>query len=32
MNQGFKALPSLNALRVFEAVTRHLNFRLKNSV
>lgn len=28
MNQGFQALPSLNALRVFEAVTRHLNFRL----
>ena len=27
MNQGFQALPSLNALRVFEAVTR-LNFRL----
>lgn len=28
MSQGFNDLPSLNALRVFEAVTRHLNFRL----
>ncbi len=28
MSQGFKDLPSLNALRVFEAVTRQLNFRL----
>lgn len=28
MNQGFTTLPPLNALKVFEAVTRHLNFRL----
>lgn len=28
MNQGFNDLPPLNALKVFEAVTRHLNFRL----
>lgn len=28
MSQGFHALPPLNALKVFEAVTRHLNFRL----
>jgi len=28
MSQGFNALPPLNALKVFEAVTRHLNFRL----
>ncbi len=28
MPDGFPALPSLNALRVFEVVARHLNFRL----
>ena len=28
MKQGFNDLPSLNALKVFEAVTRHLNFRM----
>ena len=28
MSQGFPTLPPLNALKVFEAVTRHLNFRL----
>lgn len=28
MSQEFHSLPSLNALKVFEAVTRHLNFRL----
>ena len=28
MSQGFPALPPLNGLKVFEAVTRHLNFRL----
>lgn len=28
MSQGFNELPPLNALKVFEAVTRHLNFRL----
>lgn len=28
MTQGFPTLPPLNALKVFEAVTRHLNFRL----
>lgn len=28
MSQGFSELPPLNALKVFEAVTRHLNFRL----
>ncbi|MBS0881467.1 LysR family transcriptional regulator [Pantoea sp. JGM49] len=28
MGQGFPTLPPLNALKVFEAVTRHLNFRL----
>jgi len=28
MQPGFNELPSLNALRVFEVVTRHLNFRL----
>lgn len=28
MSNGFHDLPPLNALRVFEAVTRHLNFRL----
>jgi LysR family transcriptional regulator, glycine cleavage system transcriptional activator len=28
MPDGFTALPSLNALRVFEVVARHLNFRL----
>ena len=28
MNHGFNDLPPLNALKVFEAVTRHLNFRL----
>ncbi|MBK4998118.1 LysR family transcriptional regulator [Pseudomonas sp. S31] len=28
MPEGFAALPSLNALRVFEVVARHLNFRL----
>ncbi|PYB70308.1 LysR family transcriptional regulator [Pseudomonas sp. LB-090624] len=28
MPNGFPALPSLNALRVFEVVARHLNFRL----
>lgn len=28
MSEGFAALPSLNALRVFEVVARHLNFRL----
>ena len=28
MSQGFPSLPPLNALKVFEAVTRHLNFRL----
>ena len=28
MAEGFRRLPSLNALRVFEVVTRHLNFRL----
>ncbi|MET3076371.1 LysR substrate-binding domain-containing protein [Pantoea leporis] len=28
MSQGFSELPPLNGLKVFEAVTRHLNFRL----
>ena len=28
MTDGFPRLPPLNGLRVFEAVTRHLNFRL----
>lgn len=28
MPEGFPQLPSLNGLRVFEVVTRHLNFRL----
>ncbi|QXI30954.1 LysR substrate-binding domain-containing protein [Pseudomonas vanderleydeniana] len=28
MSEGFPALPPLNALRVFEVVARHLNFRL----
>ncbi|MDR6711587.1 LysR family glycine cleavage system transcriptional activator [Pseudomonas hunanensis] len=28
MSDGFPQLPSLNALRVFEVVARHLNFRL----
>ncbi|WP_109512298.1 LysR substrate-binding domain-containing protein [Pseudomonas ovata] len=28
MPEGFPSLPSLNALRVFEVVARHLNFRL----
>ena len=28
MAQGIGRLPPLNALRVFEVVTRHLNFRL----
>ncbi|UFH48569.1 LysR substrate-binding domain-containing protein [Pseudomonas sp. KNUC1026] len=28
MPEGFAGLPSLNALRVFEVVARHLNFRL----
>ncbi|NQD74430.1 LysR substrate-binding domain-containing protein [Pseudomonas sp. CM27] len=28
MTSGFPGLPSLNALRVFEVVARHLNFRL----
>ncbi|VVP86617.1 Glycine cleavage system transcriptional activator [Pseudomonas fluorescens] len=28
MSDGFPGLPSLNALRVFEVVARHLNFRL----
>ncbi|WP_156356139.1 LysR family transcriptional regulator, partial [Pseudomonas sp. GTC 16482] len=28
MPNGFPDLPSLNALRVFEVVARHLNFRL----
>ncbi|MGY2286508.1 LysR substrate-binding domain-containing protein [Pseudomonas gingeri] len=28
MNESLKPLPSLNALRVFEVVSRHLNFRL----
>ncbi|MBA1204600.1 LysR family transcriptional regulator [Pseudomonas capeferrum] len=28
MSEGFTALPSLNALRMFEVVARHLNFRL----
>lgn len=28
MPDGFTSLPSLNALRVFEVVSRHLNFRL----
>lgn len=28
MSQGFHDLPPLNGLKVFEAVTRHLNFRL----
>lgn len=28
MSEGFPSLPSLNALRVFEVVGRHLNFRL----
>ncbi|NIF24886.1 LysR family transcriptional regulator [Pantoea sp. Tr-811] len=28
MSDGFPELPSLNALRVFEVVARHLNFRL----
>ncbi|TDJ77382.1 transcriptional regulator GcvA [Pseudomonas putida] len=28
MPEGFATLPSLNALRVFEVVARHLNFRL----
>lgn len=28
MADGFSALPPLNALRVFEVVARHLNFRL----
>ncbi|KNC05581.1 LysR family transcriptional regulator [Pantoea sp. BIGb0393] len=28
MSHGFSQLPPLNALKVFEAVTRHLNFRL----
>ncbi|OQP30642.1 LysR substrate-binding domain-containing protein [Pantoea latae] len=28
MDQGFNDLPPLNALRIFETVSRHLNFRL----
>ncbi|WP_296269213.1 LysR substrate-binding domain-containing protein [Pseudomonas sp. UBA6562] len=28
MSEGFPALPPLNALRIFEVVARHLNFRL----
>ncbi len=28
MTEGIRRLPSLNGLRVFEVVTRHLNFRL----
>lgn len=28
MPEGFPGLPSLNALRIFEVVARHLNFRL----
>ena len=28
MSAGFPGLPSLNALRMFEVVARHLNFRL----
>lgn len=28
MPEGFPSLPSLNALRIFEVVSRHLNFRL----
>lgn len=28
MNDSFKHLPSLNALRVFESASRHLNFRV----
>ena len=28
MPEGFPSLPSLNALRMFEVVARHLNFRL----
>jgi LysR family glycine cleavage system transcriptional activator len=28
MPEGFSSLPSLNALRMFEVVARHLNFRL----
>ncbi len=28
MSEGFPSLPSLNALRMFEVVARHLNFRL----